>query len=193
MNLNENAAIVVELVRRLSDRGGWCGAAHLQKTACFLKHLTGVPMDFEFILYKHGPFSFDLRSELSYLLAQGLLERELNEPPYGSSLRPGPRAHLLMDRYRGAVERYDRQIEFIAERLADKGVVELERLGTALWVTDAMPEERTPEERAAEMVRLKPHIERADALSAVRDVDEMRREVPRTTWRDCQCLPKPLA
>lgn len=173
MNPHENAAIVVELVRQLSDRNGWCGATHLQKTAYFLKHLTGVPMDFGFILYKHGPFSFDLRGELSYLLAQGLLKRELNERPYGPSLRPGPRAHLLMDRCRGAVEQYRRQIEFIADRLAAKGVVELEKLGTALWVT-LNTEARTDQQRVSEMVQRKPHIDPVEALAAVREVDRMR-------------------
>lgn len=175
MNPHENAAIVVELVRRLRDGGSWCGATHLQKTAYFLKHLTQVPVDFDFILYKHGPFSFDLRGELSYLLAQGLLERKLNEPPYGPSLRPGPRAHLLAARHGAAADRYKREIEFVSEHLADKGVVELEKLGTALWVT-LNTSATTAEERAREMVHRKPHIVYAEALEAAREVDRMRAE-----------------
>jgi len=175
MNPHENAAIVVELVARLRDGGSWCGATHLQKTAYFLKHLTGVPLDFDFILYKHGPFSFDLRGELSYLLALGLLERKLNEPPYGPSLQPGPRAHLLMERYRAAAEQYDREIGFIAEQLADKGVVALEKLGTALWVT-LNTEATTDQDRADTMVELKRHIGPDEAREAVREVDQMREE-----------------
>jgi len=174
----ENAAIVVELVAQLRGAGNWCGRPHLQKAAYFLKHLTGVPLDFDFILYKHGPFSFGLRSELSYLQAVGLLERRLNEPPYAPSLQPGPRAHLLMQRYRAAAEQYDREIGFIAEQLADKGVVALEKLGTALWVT-LNTEATTDQDRADTMVELKPHIGPDEALEAVHEVDRMREEYER--------------
>ncbi len=65
MNQHENAAVVVELVEQLGRRNSWCGATHLQKTAYFLRELTSVPLDFDFVLYKHGPFSFDVQSEIS--------------------------------------------------------------------------------------------------------------------------------
>jgi uncharacterized protein YwgA len=171
----ENAAIVVELVEQLRGRGSWCGATHLQKTAYFLKHLTEVPVDFDFILYKHGPFSFDLQDEVSYLSAYDLLDLKSNGPRYGASLVEGGRAQLLRDEYGYKAEQYRRQIEFVADRLADKGVVELEKLGTALWVT-LNTDATTTEERAREMVQRKPHISYAEALTAVRELDAMQQE-----------------
>ena len=169
----ENAAIVVELVRQLRARDSWCGATHLQKTSYFLKHLTGVPLDFDFILYKHGPFSFDLQDEVAYLTAYDLLDLKSNGPRYGASLVEGGRAELLRKEYGYKAEEYQPQIRFVANRLASKGVVDLEKLGTALWVTENT-EAETPEARAREMIACKPHIDFADALAAVNELDEMR-------------------
>ncbi len=171
----ENAAIVVELVEQLRGRGSWCGATHLQKTAYFLKHLTEVPVDFDFILYKHGPFSFDLQDAVSYLTAYDLLDLKSNGPRYGASLVPGDRVRLLKSEYGYKAEEFRSEVEFVADRLADRGVVDLEKLGTALWVT-LNTEATTAEERAREMVKRKPHISYAEALTAVRELDEMRQD-----------------
>ena len=81
----KRSALVVALVNRLSQRGSWCGETHIQKTTYFLQGLLNVPTGFEFILYKHGPFSFDLRDELARLRAYGYLDLS-PEPPYGPSL-----------------------------------------------------------------------------------------------------------
>ena len=70
---------------------------------------------------------------------------------------------------------FSRQIDYIAERLADKRVVELERLGTALYVTLDNGTDR--EDRAKEIVRLKPHVDPTDARSAVGQLDEIIAEV----------------
>ena len=75
MNRLPQAAIVTRLTGRLRDQGSWCGETHLQKAMYFLQELMEVPTGFEFILYMHGPFSFDLRAELTSLRADGLLEK----------------------------------------------------------------------------------------------------------------------
>lgn len=173
MNQHENAAIVVGLVKRLGEKSSWCGATHLQKTAYFLKELAGVPLDFDFVLYKHGPFSFELQNEISHLVANDLLDLRPNDPPYGPSLAPGGRENLLMDRYGSAADRYAREIEAIAEHLADKGVVELERLGTALWVTREMTGGATTQERAERVHELKPHVAVDQVVLAVEEVDAL--------------------
>ncbi len=80
-----------------------------------------------------------------------------------------------MERFEEVAARYEQQITFVAERLASKGVVQLEKLGTALWVT-ANTEAETPRDRANEIVKLKSHIEYEDALEAVREFDQMKAE-----------------
>jgi hypothetical protein len=61
--------------------------------------------------------------------------------------------------------RYIRQINFVAERFADKSVRELEKLATALYVTKDRNIERIL--RAQQIVALKPHVPIAEANAAV--------------------------
>ena len=57
----QRAAILTELMDRLRADGSWCGETHVQKATYFLQEVLGVQTGFEYILYKHGPYSFDLR------------------------------------------------------------------------------------------------------------------------------------
>jgi hypothetical protein len=69
---------------------------------------------------------------------------------------------------------YKSKIEFIAGKLGDKKVSELERLATALYVT--LNSKVDPNKRADEICALKPHVSKEDAIEAVRFVDEMKKE-----------------
>jgi len=51
-------------------------------------------------------------------------------------------------------------------------VKELERLATAYYVTKKLPD-GTTEERAAELMKIKPHVELDGAVAAIREVDEI--------------------
>ena len=56
--------ILLSLIESMKDNGSWCGETHIQKSMYFLQTMFLVPTDFEYILYKHGPFSFELRDSL---------------------------------------------------------------------------------------------------------------------------------
>jgi hypothetical protein len=60
----ENASLIVALVEKLRENRSWAGETHLQKATYVLKRVLGVPIEFRFILYKHGPFSFDYATKL---------------------------------------------------------------------------------------------------------------------------------
>ena len=65
MDRLQRASVLLALNEQLRAAGSWAGETHMQKATYFLQHLMGVPLAFDFILYKHGPFSFDLRDELT--------------------------------------------------------------------------------------------------------------------------------
>ncbi len=48
-------AIVLYTMQSLKGEGSWCGETHVQKTLFLCQKLMGVPSNFKFILYKHGP------------------------------------------------------------------------------------------------------------------------------------------
>jgi hypothetical protein len=69
----------------------------------------------------------------------------------------------------------------VAERLARKNVADLEKLATALFVTQARAGVTEPAARAEEIHKLKPHISPEQARAAVVFVDRMVSEAKEFT------------
>src|SRR5712692_9118533 len=101
----QRIVILADLASRLGKYGSWCGETHLQKATYFLQELGKVPLGYSFVLYKHGPFSFDLRDELTAMRADGLLELR-PQPPYGPSLVPTERASEFARRFPKTLGKY---------------------------------------------------------------------------------------
>jgi hypothetical protein len=157
----------------MRERGSWCGETHVQKAVYFLKTVLAVPLSFDFILYRHGPFSFDLRDELTALEGYGLVALRAAEP-YGPHFEPTDAAAKLTERFPKTLGKYRFAIRFIGEKLGSKRVAELERLATAVYVTltDCSPA-TPPVDRARRLVQLKPHVTPEAALSAMHEIDAM--------------------
>lgn len=172
MNRLVQEAVLVGLAGRLAANGSWAGETHLQKAAYLLSELRDVDFDFEFILYKHGPFSFELRDELSSMRAEGLIARITPNPRYGSQLRVTPRGSALEHEFSRTMERYGPSLDWIADKLGDRGVMELERLATAMWMTRHF-EGAPVHTRAEELVKVKPHIPLPAAIESVEEIDRM--------------------
>lgn len=170
MGRMKNAALITRLVERLREQGSWCGETHIQKTTYFLQKLMNVPLGFDFILYKHGPFSFELRDELTALRADELLTLE-PDTRYSPRIAPTDKCKYIQSRFPRTLNKYDHSISFVARKLGAKGVVQLERLGTALYVE--LQEDVSPDQRIRKITALKPHISEHDARQAVSDVDRI--------------------
>jgi hypothetical protein len=170
MKPRQRQAVLARLGDKLGERGSWCGETHLQKATYLLQALTGVPTDFHFILYKYGPFSRDLRSELAEMRADGLMELMPQAAPYGPSLKTTSIAKRQLERrWPKTLERYEPHLDFVTANVGGLGVTSLERLATALWVRRELPgaDEETQAERLHEV---KPHVDTERALDAVRQV-----------------------
>ena len=72
----KRAALLTRLMEWMREHGSWCGETHLQKAAFLAQELMEVPLELEFVLYRHGPYSFDLRDELTGLRGDGLVRLE---------------------------------------------------------------------------------------------------------------------
>jgi hypothetical protein len=169
----QRAALLTELVERMRAQNSWCGETHMQKATFFLQELLDVDLDYEFIVYKHGPFSFDLRDELGELVSDRLIRYDPQLPPYGPRISTTEEAERIRQTYPRTLARHVEQIRFVAEKLDARGVVDLERLATALFVTLEAPHAGRGE-RARSLRLLKPHIAEPAALRAVEEVDEIR-------------------
>jgi len=171
----QRAAVLLSLVDKLREKGSWCGETHIQKGAYLLQEMLGVPLEVEFVLYKHGPYSFDLNDQLSWLKADGILVEEIMPYPYGPKIGPGKLAEQVLSMHPKTKALYDAQIQFIADNLGDSRVVVLERIATALYVTKELVGAGV-ESRARRLTELKPHVTIEDAQEAVEKVDRMIRE-----------------
>ena len=163
------------LTVEMRNRDSWCGETHIQKAVYLLQEIMQLPTNFKYVLYKHGPFSFELRDELTSLRAVGMLELEQKEE-YGPRFRSTEQCKKVEENYQHTLNKYRKEVSFIAESLGDSGVSKLERLSTAVYVRSKLGTDAKLEERAKEITNLKPHIEYESALNEVKSVEKLVKE-----------------
>jgi uncharacterized protein YwgA len=156
-------SVILLLIESLRKAGSWTGETHLQKSAYFLEKVVKLPVVDDFILYKHGPFSFNLRDEIEFMKAEGLVGIE-HVYGYGGRLfvTDGGKAYLHRHRVNECADR----ISFVAHHLGNKNVFELEKLGTALYVIECGTNADVAE-MGRRVVEFKPHISREQAIDAI--------------------------
>lgn len=163
MTSKDQCSVLLDLAIELRNHGSWGGETHVQKATYLLQELLGLPTGFTFVLYKHGPFSFDLRESLELMEAGRLIELQEQPYPYGPKIAEGPAA----SRFRTSTQttpQFQQGIAFISKELGGAGVAELERIATALFVT--RDSEVAHEERIQRLVQLKPHVQSQEAKEA---------------------------
>lgn len=170
-------AFVAQLVNTMRDNGGWAGETHIQKALFFLQKMLHVPTEYEFVLYKHGPYSFDLHDDLGRMRAHLILDIEPH-PPYGASFGLGHTGGKIAQKSNEAIYKYASQLDFIVKKLGNKDVRSLERFATALFVRYGNPAlDNAVLSRA--IVGIKPHISEADAFEAVEAVAQIEKDASR--------------
>jgi uncharacterized protein YwgA len=150
------SAMIANLRQRLEQHGNWTGETHLQKATYLLQEAAGVPLEYTFILYKHGPFSFDLRDHLTEMRADGLIKLS-PQPPYGPKLEGTQRSDQLVERFPKTLRTYEAQLAAVADFVGNGGVSELERLATAVMLINENPTEND-DVLATRLQKVKPHI-----------------------------------
>lgn len=181
MDRVRRGALLTRLIERLKEQESWCGETHLQKAVYLLQTLLQVPMGYKFILYKHGPFSFDLRDELTALRADAVIALE-PRGSYGPRMTNTERAKSVQELFPKTLRIYEDGIEFAAKAAGSKGVMELEKLATALYVRIKQMEQgvqASVEDAAQRLVELKGHIPIREAMEAVEEIDQLQEEAMR--------------
>jgi uncharacterized protein YwgA len=178
MNEPPRSAIILELVEKLREHGSWAGHTHVQKAAYFLQELLRVPLNYPFVLYMYGPYSFDLLADLVRLRGNYMLEFDYKAPGYGPGLLVTPLGQRWRDNWRAGLKHYRQQLDFISEQLGKKNVAELERLATALYVRRHMPDNASLQAGVQLLLKLKPHVNEEAARAAFQELEEMVRTMP---------------
>lgn len=171
-------AVIVDLAKRLRAKGSWCGETHLQKAIFILQDITRANFNYKFVMYKHGPYSFDLKNELAAMKASGVIDFVFHVKGYGPSIRSTKFGERLYDVNKENIQEYQKISQFIADWFASEDVRYLERVATAYFVTSKHLREPVGT-RARRLNSLKPHVDIVLAEEAIRIVDEKRNEVRR--------------
>ena len=171
----KRAAIVAHLVTKLRGAGSWCGETHIQKAVYLMQDLFDVPTEYQFILYKHGPFSFDLSDELTSFRGDALLELQPQAPPYGPRYAVTALGKNHCEKFPKTLSKYGDAIQGVAEAIGEQTVGELERLATGIYVTKRQTEQHngSVKSRARRLNMLKPHVSVEAATEAVEEIDAM--------------------
>lgn len=166
MDRLQRAAVLCRLAKALREADSWCGETHLQKATFLLEDGRNVPLDYDFILYKYGPFSFDLRDELDALRAEGFIRLEPQAYPYGPRLGISDRGQRLLERYPKTLHRFADEVADVVAFVGSRGVSALERLATGVYLVEHEPE--TPDDVLAGRLRaVKPHVTPEAAAEAI--------------------------
>jgi uncharacterized protein YwgA len=161
------------MIECLNKAGSWCGETHVQKTIYLLKELFLVPLDFKYILYKHGPYSFDLNDKLTSLWADSIIDYHVSIDSYGPNIVLDEKSKQIFEKAPKTIEVYSKYVEFIAKSIGKSNVRQLEKTATALYTITNYVDLTSDEERAEQINKLKPHISVEDSYEAIREVKEM--------------------
>lgn len=156
-------AFILEVINGLKAGGSWTGKTHVQKTMFLVSEATPIQIPFEFVLYKHGPYSFDIETELEQMKSYNAIVVQPMSG-YGVELKPSENAALVA-RLSLLSPTEKENVAEICRFVGSKGVVELERLATAVWIRnhDHITDSR---EVAQRINALKPHIKISEAEEA---------------------------
>ncbi len=177
MDRTDRRALVLALVDALRASGSWCGETHVQKSCYILQRLVGLPTNFEFILYKHGPFSFDLQEYFHSLRGDDLIAAAPTGYRYGTSLLVTEHGKKIEQLRSDLIAKYAAQFKKVSDRLGPKSVRDLEKIATAVYVTDELGPDKSVEERAKKITEYKKHVSFKEATQAVEEFESIAKEL----------------
>lgn len=175
MDFLRKAALVSELLDRIRANNSWAGPVHLQKSMFFLQEMRGVPLDFEFVLYRYGPYSFELQDEIEYIRVSGILKWWFHDSPgYATGLDTTEASRDIRDRLPRFMEHYKNDLVFVAENIGPMRSKQLERVSTSFYYMVKGVE--GDKEIAREVCKVKPHIDYSDAVEAAQQVRQFAKQ-----------------
>ena len=179
MDLLRKAALFSELLDRILVNNSWAGPVHLQKSMFFLQEMREVPLGYEFVLYRYGPYSFELQDEIEYIRGSGILKWRFHDSPkYATGLDTTEASRDIRDKLPKLMEKYEKDLAFVSENIGPMMSKQLERVSTSFYYRVKGVE--GDKEVAREVLKVKPHIDYPDAVEAAQKVRQFAKQ---SGWR----------
>jgi hypothetical protein len=162
----EKHQCILTAVEALHAAGSWTGKTHVQKTLALASLALGEDLPFEFVLYRHGPYSFEVDGEINQMLTYDAIKM-IPQPPYGATVKPAAGSDFP-DAFGNASPETLKVISDIAKFVGSRNVTQLESLATAAWIR-IRENVRIDEQVLRRLLELKPHLEGQPAQQGVHD------------------------
>lgn len=163
---------ILYLINSLHRNNSWCGETHIQKNIYIFQNIYENDICFNFILYKHGPYSFDLHDIVNDLYQYKFIYAK-QIPPFG------PRICITNEgeKYLLNIEINNlSNIDTITNKFGNTTVQYLEKMSTALLILKNNPH-LSSVERSVILHTIKPHITIKDAEDATQNMDMIYSEL----------------
>jgi len=171
-------ACVLSVIKSLQKTTEKVNETKIQKTMFFIEEIFPEIDVYEFIMYKYGPFSFDLRDDLGHMVAKKFL-RTIDREPYGTQISEDDLSKQLEMQYSENYLKIKPYSDFIAEKIGGKGIHDLEAIGTALFIIQIKDKEIqniTLQNKIKLFDIFKPHIDEKIAIDAIEEVKTILEE-----------------
>ena len=173
MRRRQKIAVILQLMNEMWYQSKWCSESTIQMHVFFLQELMKVPLEFEFVLYRGAPFSF----ELSYLFPEMNSAKSIELVPQPRSrpqIKVTERGVRFYSAFDHDIAQYKTKIAFVPTTFRNKGVDELALVAIGFYVTMEFENcKNRIRERADRLVELEPHFDLSEAVDAINEVDEI--------------------
>jgi len=156
-------AVILAVIEHLRANGSWTGKTHVQKSLFLINETSNPRIPFDFVLYKHGPYSFDVETELEQMKSYAAVKAE-PVSGYGVVLKPDMNAELVKQMAK-LTDNEARHIADVCRFVGGMGVTDLEKVATSAWVRNR-ENIVDPKQVALRVNELKPHISLEEASNA---------------------------
>ncbi len=133
MTKQEQYALVLSLMDALHDNKSWCGETRIQKNMYLLHELKRVEADWDFVLYKYGPYSFELHDNLEEMSFLELIEGK-SQKYYGPRLFLTDKGKGFMKKHFPEKEDTKNAVTETARIYGPNNVQALEKCATAIFL-----------------------------------------------------------
>ncbi len=171
MNRFQQDAILITLIDKLREKNSWCGRTHIQEAAYFLETFFNVPLNAEFILHKRRPFSFDLDEHLDILEVNSFVKSVPQPYPFGFRYLSTDLGKKIVEKAPKTLDKFAKEINFVADNFGPKNVLELVRLATTLYLSEKS--KLTEDEIVKRIQEIEPGINEKTAREGLKEIKEI--------------------
>lgn len=167
----ERAALIVEMIDRMWDNGGWTDEHNVHMCLFFLQEMRGVPFGFDFVINGYGVLSQDMKRDILELRADEMVVLAPGQGKRRAGLELLKAGRLIRERYSHILERYEEDLAFVAKHFCSKSTKQLQNESASFYFLINGAEDDFQIARWIDLNR--PFVSWDESIRAVRDVREL--------------------